>query len=127
MSGAGIAGWRLEVSAECSGLVLLAHGGEDAAPWVGRLWLPASADKCRAPTVAESRAALASLLRVVLGCLDASEVSGERGRLHAAAAGALCSDDGSGCCGGCGVSLGEPCGTCEGRGYHRTGCPCYGS
>lgn len=49
----------------------------------------------------------------------------ERKRLeleHPAAGGDLCLDDGSGCCGGCGVSL-ETCPECHGLGYHRDGCP----
>lgn len=40
---------------------------------------------------------------------------------HATAAGGLCADDGSGCCGACGVSL-DTCPTCQGLGYHRAGC-----
>ena len=42
---------------------------------------------------------------------------------HAAAGGDLCVDDGSGCCSACGVSLGRDCGSCDGNGYHRAGCP----
>lgn len=40
---------------------------------------------------------------------------------HAARAGALCLNDGSGCCGACGVSL-TLCPECQGKGYHRQGC-----
>lgn len=40
---------------------------------------------------------------------------------HAEAAGALCLDDGSGCCAACGVAL-VPCDRCAGVGYHRAGC-----
>lgn len=41
---------------------------------------------------------------------------------HADAGGDLCEDDGSGCCGACGVSLGDSCYACYGVGYHRKGC-----
>lgn len=44
------------------------------------------------------------------------------GEAHAEAAGALCKDDGSGCCGTCGVSL-STCDSCTGVGYHRPDCP----
>lgn len=40
---------------------------------------------------------------------------------HESAAGALCTDDGTGCCGGCGVAL-DHCNVCDGTGYHRAGC-----
>lgn len=40
---------------------------------------------------------------------------------HASAAGAICTDDGTGCCSTCGVSL-TPC-ECGGVGYHKAGCP----
>ncbi len=42
-------------------------------------------------------------------------------QMHADALGALCVDDGSGCCAVCAVAL-VPCDTCEGVGYHRDGC-----
>ena len=42
---------------------------------------------------------------------------------HERAGGDLCTDDGSGCCGVCKVSL-SPCDGCGGVGYHRAGCPC---
>lgn len=41
---------------------------------------------------------------------------------HDLAGGDLCTDDGQGCCHVCGVSLENPCETCGGRGYHRSGC-----
>jgi hypothetical protein len=40
---------------------------------------------------------------------------------HASAAGALCTDDGTGCCSTCGVSL-DVCEQCSGVGYHQAGC-----
>lgn len=40
---------------------------------------------------------------------------------HAAAAGELCHDDGSGACVVCAVAL-VPCASCGGTGYHRVGC-----
>lgn len=42
--------------------------------------------------------------------------------LHAEWAGRFCTDDGSGCCGTCGVSMGT-CASCAGVGYHAEGCP----
>lgn len=43
---------------------------------------------------------------------------------HAAAGGDLCHDDNDdNCCDDCGVSLGRDCGSCDGNGYHRAGCP----
>jgi hypothetical protein len=41
---------------------------------------------------------------------------------HADAAGALCVDDGNGCCGLCGVAM-TPCDECKGVGYHAASCP----
>jgi len=41
---------------------------------------------------------------------------------HEAAAGSLCSDDGTGCCADCHVAL-TTCDSCTGVGYHRAKCP----
>jgi hypothetical protein len=41
---------------------------------------------------------------------------------HSGAAGTLCHDDGTGCCGDCGVCL-EACDECDGIGYHADACP----
>lgn len=41
--------------------------------------------------------------------------------LHSDAAGALCTEDDTGCCTECGVAM-DTCAVCNGVGYHRAGC-----
>jgi hypothetical protein len=40
---------------------------------------------------------------------------------HDVSGGGLCTDDGTGCCGACGVAL-VTCDACNGVGYHFNGC-----